>query len=178
MVCFEEGRQDMLDWSNTAINGLSLAGIAWDFSGAVALSRGWFFVSDARLKRQAASAWGTNPATARAFAETRLDTRFGLGQLLLGFGMQFVASAGFSISPGISSLAIGVIPVAWTVYLVGYPYWVIRNGLRLSVSSDAAESTWRKHYLDMPDLLWNRVLVNEGIEFKYKVPPGPRHPTN
>lgn len=164
----------MLDWSYTAVNGLSLAGIAWDFSGAIALSRGWFFVTDAGLKRQAGSAWGTNPATARAFAETRLDTRFGLAQLLLGFGMQFVASAGVSISPGISALAIGVIAVTWTIYLAGYPYRVIRDGLRLSVSGEAAESTWRKHYLDMPDLLWNRVLVNEGIEFAHKVPPGPK----
>jgi hypothetical protein len=150
---------------------LALAGIAWDISGAIALSRGWFFVSDERLKAQTGSAWGANPAAGRSSAETRLDTRFGLGQLLVGFVLQFAAAAGFAIPFTITLLALGVIALAWAVYLHNYPYWIVRDGLRLSICPGAAESTWREYYEDVPDRIWRLVLCNEGIEFEHITPP-------
>jgi hypothetical protein len=144
---------------------LAAAGIAWDISGAIALSRGFFFVSDDKLRRQAGSYWGSNPPAMRAFCEQRLDTRFGLGQLLVGFALQGVAALGFSISGLAAGVIAGGALFAWWVYLYNFPYWVTRDTLALGVDESSLERVWRIHFPDVSEDLWQRVLWNEGISF-------------
>jgi len=144
---------------------LSAAGIAWDISGALALSMALALIPDERLQAQAGSYWGTNPTAFRAYCEQRLDTRFGLLQLLVGFTLQAFAAVGISISASGAAVIAGLIVPAWWIYRHNFPYWALRDSLRLSVTEGAQEHIWRKHFLDVPDLLWSQVLWNEGIIF-------------
>ncbi|WP_299935029.1 hypothetical protein [uncultured Nitratireductor sp.] len=145
---------------------LSTAGIACDISGAVALARGLFFVPDEKLRRQAGSYFGSNPSAYRAFVEQRLDTRFGLAQLLAGFTFQAIAAVGISVPFAVAAVIAGLIPVAWLIYLHNFSYWVVRNTLRMTVRRDSLERIWREvHFPDIPDLLWGQVILNEGITF-------------
>lgn len=150
------------------VSWLTLSGIAWDISGAIALSRGWFFVRDEVLKRQASSYWGASPAQGRAFAETRLDTRFGIFQLLVGFVLQFFSAAGLTIGCLVAAFLFLAIGIAWLFFLYNYSYWVLRDGVRLTIGEDAIEENWRAHYPDVSDLHWRRVMTNEDLHFKYK----------
>ena len=63
---------------------LGAAGIAWDISGGIALSKG-LIMDDETLRRRAGSYWGSSPPAIRGLCEQRIDARFGLAQLLLGF---------------------------------------------------------------------------------------------
>lgn len=156
----------MIEISTNNVNWLSAAGIAWDISGAIAISRNWFFISNEKLERQAGSYWGASPATARSYVETRLDTRFGLAQLVLGFLLQLAASIGIVASFEVWAAMMIAIACAWIFYLPNFQYWMVRESLRISVVPDAQEEIWRKHYQDVPNRIWERVLLNEGISFK------------
>lgn len=153
-------------------NWLTTVGVIWDLSGAYALARGWLFVSDERLKRQSGSYYGASPAMSRANAEQRLDARLGFAHLLIGFCLQLLAALGLFLPPGIALWGLAPLALHWIVFASSYQDKVVADGVSASISPDAAESTWRKHYDDIPDLVWNRALVNAGIEFKLKVPPG------
>ncbi|WP_163268742.1 hypothetical protein [Chelativorans alearense] len=145
---------------------LTAAGIACDISGAVALARGLFFVPDEKLRRQAGSYYGSNPSAYRAFVEQRLDTRFGLAQLVVGFTLQAVAAVGVSVPFAVAAVIAGLIPFAWLIYLHNFSYWVVRDTLQMTVREDSLERIWREeHFPDIPDLLWAQVIWNEGITF-------------
>lgn len=71
----------MMLWASTP-SWLSAAGIVWDIAGAFALARGYFFMTEAQAKSQSGTYWGASIPAMRAISETRLETKFGLLQLL------------------------------------------------------------------------------------------------
>lgn len=160
----------MIDWAFQP-NWLAASGILWDLSGAFALARGWLFATDERIKRQSGSYYGASPAMSRAAAEQRLEYRLGFSHLLVGFIVQLFASAGIAASFAVAACFAAPIALHWIIFLSTYHDRVVTDGVRASISADAAESTWRAHYPDVSDLTWSRALINAGIEFKYKVPP-------
>lgn len=150
---------------------LVAAGIVWDLSGAFALSKGWLFASDERIKRQSGSYYGSNPATSRAYAEQRLESQLGFKHLIVGFTLQLAASLGLTLPFSIAIWTLVPLCVHWLFFVAEYRERIIADGVGASISKESAESTWRAHYEDMSDLEWRRALVNAGIEFRHKVPP-------
>lgn len=143
---------------------LAAAGIAWDISGAVALARG-LILDDDTLRRRAGSYWGSSPPAIRGLCEQRLDAKFGLLQLLLGFSLQFLAAMGVSVSfVGALPLALPI-GAAWALYRYNYPYWVTIASLR-HAASDTTEDAWRRHFLDVPEMVWRSAVVQLRLEFK------------
>jgi LPXTG-motif cell wall-anchored protein len=68
---------------------LFVVGLAFDLVGAYLLSRG-LLASHHSLAVHATSYWGGNPTVAVGLAEDRVDGRFGLLYLALGFAVQAV----------------------------------------------------------------------------------------
>lgn len=165
-------------WSGP-ISWLAMAGIAWDISGAIALSRGLFFVGDEQIKLQNATYWNANPFKQRAEAEARMDTKYGLIQLVVGFSFQFLAAAGASIPFAPAMFFFSAIAISWTIYLYNYPYWTVRDALQLICASsegEPSEHVVRNVFKDVPEHLWQRIVVNEG--FKFGEPPEGQVATN
>lgn len=153
------------NWNSNAISWLSAAGIMWDLSGAIALARGFFFNTDEQLGRQFGSYYGANPSAYRAFFEQRLDTKFGLSQLLFGFLLQFFAACGISTVWSTALLFAAPIAPAWFVFITNRTIWAAVDAVRLSVTPDAQELTWRKHFSDLSDLQWKRIILNHNVVF-------------
>lgn len=160
----------MEDWFIRA-PWLTIVGIVWDLSGAYALARGTLFASPDRIRRQNASTWGTNPAMARARVEQTLEARLGFAHLLIGFGLQLASALGLSLPASIALWALLPLAVHWLYFRSEFQDQVVERGLQSSVTKDAAESTWRQHYDDVPDLVWRRALTNSGVVFDHKTPP-------
>ncbi|OKP79649.1 hypothetical protein BTE77_05985 [Ensifer adhaerens] len=162
----------MIEWSWNAatVPWLATAGIIWDLSGAIALVRGFFFTSDRQLEQQFGSYWGANPSAYRAFFEQRLDTRFGLTHLILGFSLQLLASLGLRASFGAALLIISPIIISWFAFQAGRSYRAAFDAVRLSVTLDAQEEVWRQHFSDLSEIEWKRIVWNQGITFQKPAP--------
>lgn len=149
---------------------LAAAGIAWDISGGVALSRGLILDNDT-LRRRAGSYWGSSPPAIRGLCEQRLDAKFGLAQLLFGFSLQLLSGIGINVSL-MAAIGLSVdIAAAWPLYRYNLPYWVAIASLR-HAESDTTEDAWRRHFLDIPEMTWRSAVIQLGLEFK--PPPKPR----
>jgi hypothetical protein len=68
---------------------LFVVGLALDLAGAFLLSRG-LLAAYPTLTRRAGTYWNGNPHVAVGLAEDRIDGRFGVTYLALGFGLQVV----------------------------------------------------------------------------------------
>ena len=150
---------------------LAAAGLCWDLSAAIALSRGFFGLSNQQLKRLSRSYWGANPSAVRSFCEQRRDTRFGLIHLAVGSAIQILAALGLTISANQAWLCIGALAPVWVWFLSTYTTRTTTEAIQLSLTPDAQEQTWRKHFSDVSDLDWARIVVNNDIQFA--APPKP-----
>jgi hypothetical protein len=77
---------------------LSAIGAIYDIAGAYLLSKALFAVKPIGLIMQASSGWGGfSTPLLRMFCEQKVDSRFGLGLLILGFILQALSSTGMKL---------------------------------------------------------------------------------
>jgi hypothetical protein len=149
------------------LSWLSAAGICWDISGAFFLSKG-LLLSDDKLRQQAGTYWGANPSMIRAYCEQRIDTKFGLFQLVGGFFLQLLSAVGIGISGWLFALLTVPICIVWFHYWRNLQFWVVSDSLRLGVGEDSTEKAWKAHFSDIPQPIWDRALRSEKITFAKK----------
>ncbi|MDW9415161.1 hypothetical protein GOB46_08995 [Sinorhizobium meliloti] len=157
----------IVGWSADAATWLSAAGICWDISGGVLLTKG-LVLADGQVRRRAGSYLGSSPPAIRGLCEQRIDARYGLCQLLLGFAMQLVSAVGITASPEVGFLLVFPICFVWHWYLRNFKYWTTMASLRFVES--ATERVWRVHFQDVPKADWDRIVRRLGIEFKPEKP--------
>mgnify|MGYP001294647876 CR=1 FL=1 len=145
---------------------LAAAGIAWDISGGIALARG-LILDDDTLNRRAGSSWGSSPPAIRGLCEQRIDAKFGLTQLLIGFLLQLLSACGVTANPLLAIFLALLTLLAWAVYRLNFAYWVTLASLR-HVSSDTSEETWRQHFLDIPEMTWRAAVAQLGLTFRQR----------
>jgi hypothetical protein len=86
---------------------LFVVGLALDLAGAFLLSRG-LLAAYPTLTRRAGTYWNGNPHVAVGLAEDRIDGRFGVTYLALGFGLQVVGYVlDLAFNPGAEAWAGG-----------------------------------------------------------------------
>ncbi len=131
-----------------SLNTLFLVGLALDIAGAVLLAKG-LLLSSEQIARLTGTYFGWNAGEAIARAEDKVDARFGLGCLLLGFGLQavgyFLALLGVEPTAGAGRAAAAIVialAVAGGVVLV----WrllrrrlVMRELGRIAISRESAD---------------------------------------
>ena len=103
----------------SSANELSGIGACFDIAGALLLARALVWVKSSGIMMQSLSGYGgVSPALVKMFGEQKVDASFGLGFLVAGFLMQFLAGFGVkSTSVGVSVLAFGVLLVTGIYYL-------------------------------------------------------------
>lgn len=153
------------DFSGGNVSLLSASGTMWDIAGAWVVVQGMFFANDAQVAREAASTYGPNIARLRATAEERIATRFGFGLLLIGFLFQFVASFGVKAGFGVVGLAVVGLVVVFLMHRHDLPYRVALTTLRIG-PRNVSQEVWRRHFADLPDLVWARAVWNSGATFE------------
>lgn len=151
-------------------NYLSAAGLIWDIAGAYLLGRA-MLADDRAILDLAGTGWGMTLPILRNGIEHRLNTRFGLSLLIIGFSMQAFASAGVNLGIGTSVLvgALFLIPFGWLH--AHYKIWVLRDTFRAleKLTSPLFESVVRKAFEDYPDRIWELSKINSGYVFKEPV---------
>ncbi|WP_426231081.1 hypothetical protein [Pararhizobium sp. DWP3-4] len=157
----------MMEWSATTATWLSAAGICWDISGGILLSKG-LLMSDNSLSMRSGSYWGSSPPAVRGLCEQRIDAKFGLWQLLAGFFLQLLSSAGLVVADGVAFLMILPIAFVWHYYTRNFPYWAGLASLKF-VGDDVLEENWRKHFSDLDESTWRR--INRRANVIWKEPP-------
>ena len=113
------------------VSQFAAAGIMWDISGALFLSRGYLFVSNEKLAKISESAWGMSFSKVRYDNEQRIHTQFGLSQLIVGFLIQMAAALGVRTSSSVALSIVLCIGLVWLWYAVNVKIWVLRNSLRM-----------------------------------------------
>jgi hypothetical protein len=109
-----------------AVADLFLVGTALDLVGGVLIAKGLLISLDV-LAVRAASFWGGNPAVAVGAVEDRVDARFGLSTLAVGFTLQatgyFVALATESVIPASLERAFTALALAAFAVVVAVIAW-------------------------------------------------------
>jgi hypothetical protein len=106
-----------------SLNCLTVAGLIYDIGGAALLARALFFSSIGELRTQATVRITGMPGLQRALCEQRVDARFGLVLLIVGFLLQLVGSL-------ISTSAAAVLTVLLLIFaVVVVGYWGLRTKL-------------------------------------------------
>jgi hypothetical protein len=80
-------------WDAFALEDLFALGLGCDIAGGILLARGLLSTPET-IARRATSFYGVSPPTAVAMAQDNVDSRVGLGALLLGFLLQ---AAGYAL---------------------------------------------------------------------------------
>lgn len=73
---------------------LAAIGLLYDIVGVSVLGWAIAIAPDAVLKSQASTYIGFSPAMLEALVQQRVDAKFGLGLLVIGFLLQFLAAVG------------------------------------------------------------------------------------
>lgn len=120
-----------------AVTDLFVVGLGFDLVGGWLLARG-LITSPALIIAQGSSYWGTNYAANLAAAEDRIDARFGIGSLLLGFALQ---ALGYVLDLAKDDGAVSSWCRAWTaiallatVVVVVFLTWRVTRRRRLRVA--------------------------------------------
>lgn len=152
-----------MEWVQDNASWLSVAGICWDISGGVLLSKG-LLMNDDQIRRRSGSYWGSSPPAVRGLCEQRIDAKLGLVQILFGFAIQLIAATGLTVSFGLGMTIILPIALVWHYYRRNFLYWVTVSSLRFV--EDASESVWRKHFEDVSAPTWSAAARRVGVKFK------------
>lgn len=143
---------------------LAAVGIVWDIFGAYALAKG-LILDDDTIKRRASSYWDLSPPAARGLCEQRIDAKFGITQLGIGFTLQLISAIGLQVSWLTATSLLLPLALAWGVYRSQAKLWALKASLSF-VNPDVFEETWRGHFTDVPDAAWKAVVVKSGVKFK------------
>jgi hypothetical protein len=131
---------------------LFVVGLALDLAGAFLLSRG-LLAAYPTLTRRAGTYWNGNPHVAVGLAEDRIDGRFGVTYLALGFGLQVVGyvldlafNPGAEASGGRALVALGLaaatVAGAWLLWR-----WQRRELLKRTILEMAY---WNTSHSELP----------------------------
>lgn len=149
-------------------NYLNFAGLFWDIAGACLLGKG-LLASNNTIGNLAGSGWGgLSFPLVRSGCEQRINTRFGLSILVIGFVTQAVSGIGITLDFGWSiALALSVfVPIGWL--FEHYRIWVLQDTLRVletCFSEKFDEKEIRETFADYSELDWKTVTINTGHEF-------------
>ncbi|MGK2228737.1 MAG: hypothetical protein ACI9GK_002576 [Devosia sp.] len=144
---------DVLDLNN--LSSLSGAGLVWGIAGTWFLGRA-FSLSDDVIRRQAGTYFDLSPPALRALCEQRIDARVGLSCLGVGFLLQAFSAFGIQAAVGFSIfLCTPALFVAMSYYRE-HKIWTLRDTLRIGRSGASLEEVWRRHFLDVSQLRWER----------------------
>ena len=127
------------------MNILSAAGVLYDIVGAYLIARAIVFARPKILAEQSATVLNANPALFATLDEQQHDARFGVGILVGGFLLQFLAALDCSVSVTYWPLFAAALAVA----LGGY----VAVGLRLKSTRDARLNTLLIGVSKIQDLL-------------------------
>lgn len=153
----------MIDLIPSNVSWLNASGAIWALAGGLFLSRGLLMADDA-IKRRAGTYWDSSPPAIRGLCEQRIEAKFGLAQILIGFLLQLVASLGVTVSLGLGVLSVLSIAFVAHYYSRYFKYWVTVASLRFV--EEATEKNWRLHFLDVPDNVWRDAARRVGVVFK------------
>lgn len=156
----------MIEFSFANTTWLAAAGIAWDISGGIALAKG-LILDDDTLRRRSGSYWGSSPPAIRGLVEQRIDAKFGISQLFVGFILQLVSAGGLVVAPAVAVILALPIGLAWFFYRSNYLYCVTLGALK-HAARDSSEDAWRMHFMDVPLPIWRSALVQLNLTFEKK----------
>lgn len=153
----------MISWLANNASWLSAAGVLWDISGGILLSKG-LLMSDEQVTRRSGSYFGMSPPALRGLCEQRIDARLGMYQLLFGFLLQFFSAVGFKIDIGLAIVLCLPAAMLWHFYYRNFKYWTACASLRLQ-EGEATEQVWRTHFSDVSDSEWRNAVASSRARF-------------
>lgn len=141
------------------LSPIAASGLIWDFFGAYFLAKALIFSKDQSIGRQAGTYWDLSIPLLRALCEQRLDARFGIGMLMTGFSLQFVAALGVTTDwPAIFLLVFPILLVFFT-YRRNYDRWLISSCLRIAGRLGVERKLWRQSYFqDLPEDIFRQAF--------------------
>jgi hypothetical protein len=99
-----------------SLNALTVAGLIYDIGGATLLARALFFSSTRTLMIQATVRITGMPGLQKALCEQRVDARFGLVLLILGFLLQLVGSLISTSAAAVLAVLLFILAVVVVAY--------------------------------------------------------------
>ncbi len=137
-------------FSQSNSSPLAAAGAIWDLVGAFYLAKALIFNPDQSMRRQAGAYWDISIPLLRSLCEQRIDARFGIAMLMIGFLLQLLGSMGIKADWPVDILLL--LPLIMVVYSRNrnFDQWVIASCLRIAGRSGVERGLWRESYF--PDI--------------------------
>lgn len=130
----------------TKASYLSASGLLWDLAGAWYLAKAFIFSKDDAIRAQSGTYYDLSVPVLRALCEQRLEAKFGVIHLFIGFGMQFLSAVGLTASFGMSAFLL--LPIGFLRHWYGYnfDYWVATVAIRIGMNKPEVSDVFAHHF--------------------------------